>query len=267
VAGVDGLCADRPGQGRVPRQQRRPLPGGSRRAADRQSVARRHQCGLQTAIAILAALHRRETTETDQYIDVAMAATLKALKERADVRSERRRSWRRAGDPRRNRLPVLHRTGWEQFMVATSLVGSRIFPSYLRVMRRADLADDPCFSSKAAARKAHFAELHHIVQTWILTSATSALWTRGWTRPRLRSARCAHGRSSARRSGRSIGARSKKFWTATAERALCRAARGASPAINSSRASILPFRGEHNRAIFRKLGLAWWAVPRDRYRG
>jgi hypothetical protein len=50
-------------------------------------------------------------------------------------------------------------------MAATSLAGSRIFPSYLRVIRRADLADDPRFGSKAAARKAHFAELHHIVQT------------------------------------------------------------------------------------------------------
>ena len=58
--------------------------------------------------------------------------------------------------------------GGEQFMVATSLVGSCTFPSYLRAMRRADLADDPRFAT-AAARKAHFAELHHIVQTWILT--------------------------------------------------------------------------------------------------
>jgi crotonobetainyl-CoA:carnitine CoA-transferase CaiB-like acyl-CoA transferase len=35
-------------------------------------------------------------------------------------------------------------------------------------MRRADLADDPRFAT-AAARRAHFAELHRIVQTWILT--------------------------------------------------------------------------------------------------
>jgi len=43
----------------------------------------------------------------------------------------------------------------EHFTVATSLVGSRTFPSYLRAMRRADLADDPRFAT-AAARRAHF---------------------------------------------------------------------------------------------------------------
>ena len=64
--------------------------------------------------------------------------------------------------------PFFKGPGGEHFTVATSLVGSRTFPSYLRAMRRADLADDPRFST-AAARRAHFAELHHIVQTWILT--------------------------------------------------------------------------------------------------
>ncbi len=155
--------------------------------------------------------------------------------------------------------------GGEQFMVATSLVGSCTFPSYLRAMRRADLADDPRFGSAAAARKAHFAELHHIVQTWILTFRDV-----GSLDAQLHEAKIALGevrslRSSPRRSGRSIGARSKKSRTATAELTVCRAARGASPAINSSRSRTLPFRGEHNRAVFSKLGLARWAVPRDRF--
>ena len=35
-------------------------------------------------------------------------------------------------------------------------------------MRRADLADDPRFAT-AVGRRAHFTELHRIVQTWILT--------------------------------------------------------------------------------------------------
>jgi len=58
--------------------------------------------------------------------------------------------------------------GGEHFTVATSLVGSRTFPSWLRAMRRADLAGDPRFAT-AAARRAHFGELHRIVQNWILT--------------------------------------------------------------------------------------------------
>ena len=41
--------------------------------------------GLQAAIAILAALHRRETTGKGQYIDISMAATLMAVNERAHV--------------------------------------------------------------------------------------------------------------------------------------------------------------------------------------
>src|ERR1700747_3019840 len=58
--------------------------------------------------------------------------------------------------------------GGEHFTVATSLVGSRTFPSWLRAMRRADLADDQRFAT-AATRRANFAELHRIVQNWILT--------------------------------------------------------------------------------------------------
>src|SRR5262249_45208677 len=56
----------------------------------------------------------------------------------------------------------------EFFTVATSIVGSRTFPSWLRAMRRVDLLDDPRFSS-AAARRANFGALHQIIQSWMLT--------------------------------------------------------------------------------------------------
>src|ERR1700724_1696132 len=124
--------------------------------------------GLQAAIAILAALHRRETTGTGQYIDVAMAATLMAVNERAhvdlndaDLRDEP--AILGATD-----CPFFTGPDGEHFTVATSLVGSRTFPLYLRAMRRAALADDPRFAT-AAARQMHFAELHRIVTTWIMT--------------------------------------------------------------------------------------------------
>jgi crotonobetainyl-CoA:carnitine CoA-transferase CaiB-like acyl-CoA transferase len=124
--------------------------------------------GLQAAIAILAALHRRATTGTGQHIDVAMAATLMAVNERAHVDLNEADLGDEPAILGATDCPFFTGPGGEHFTVATSLVGSRTFPSYLRAMRRADLADDPRFAT-AAARRAHFAELHRIVQTWILT--------------------------------------------------------------------------------------------------
>ncbi len=124
--------------------------------------------GLQAAIAILAALHRRATTGAGQYIDVAMAATLMAVNERAHVDLNDADLGDEPAILGATDCPFFTGPGGEHFTVATSLVGSRTFPSYLRAMRRADLADDPRFDT-AGARKAHFTALHHIVQTWILT--------------------------------------------------------------------------------------------------
>jgi crotonobetainyl-CoA:carnitine CoA-transferase CaiB-like acyl-CoA transferase len=124
--------------------------------------------GLQAAIAILAALHRRAATGTGQYIDVAMAATLMAVNERAHVDLNDADIGDEPAILGATDCPFFKGPGGEHFTVATSLIGSRTFPSYLRAMRRADLADDPRFAT-AAARRVHFAELHHIVQTWILT--------------------------------------------------------------------------------------------------
>jgi uncharacterized protein YbjT (DUF2867 family) len=50
-------------------------------------------------------------------------------------------------------------------VTAAQEAGSR---SWLRAIRRSDLADDPRFATAAACR-ANFAELHRIVQNWILT--------------------------------------------------------------------------------------------------
>ena len=124
--------------------------------------------GLQAVIAILAALHSRKTTGQGQYIDVAMAATLLAVNERAHVD---------LSDEDIGAEPaVLGATDCsfftgplgEHFTVATSIVGSRTFPSWLRAMRRVDLMDDHRFST-AAARRLNFGALHQIIQSWILT--------------------------------------------------------------------------------------------------
>jgi crotonobetainyl-CoA:carnitine CoA-transferase CaiB-like acyl-CoA transferase len=110
--------------------------------------------GLQAAIAILAALHRRAATGRGQYIDVAMAATLMAVNERAHVDLNNADLGAEPAILGATDCPFFIGPGGEQFTVATSLVGSRTFPSYLRAMRRADLADDPRFAT-AAARQAH----------------------------------------------------------------------------------------------------------------
>jgi crotonobetainyl-CoA:carnitine CoA-transferase CaiB-like acyl-CoA transferase len=124
--------------------------------------------GLQAVIAILAALHSRHKTGRGQYIDVAMAATLLAINERAHVD---------LSDADLGAEPAIlgatdcsFFTGprGEFFTVATSIVGSRTFPSWLRAMRRPDLLDDPRFLS-AAGRRLNFGALHAIIQSWILT--------------------------------------------------------------------------------------------------
>src|ERR1700723_2915810 len=126
--------------------------------------------GLQATIAILAALHRRATTGVGQYIDVAMAATLMAVNERAHVDLNDEDLGDEPAILGATDCPFFDGPGGERFTVATSMVGSRTFPSYLRAMRRADLADDPRFAT-AAARKANLAALHDVIQTWILTFA------------------------------------------------------------------------------------------------
>ena len=103
-------------------------------------------------IAILAALNSRQRTGRGQYIDVAMAATLLAVNERAHVDL--------SDDDIGAEPAVLGATDCsfftgpqgEHFTVATSIIGSRTFPSWLRAMRRVDLMDDPRFSSAAARR-------------------------------------------------------------------------------------------------------------------
>jgi crotonobetainyl-CoA:carnitine CoA-transferase CaiB-like acyl-CoA transferase len=124
--------------------------------------------GLQAAIAILAALHQRAATGAGQYIDVAMAATLMAVNERAHVDLNDAELGDEPAILGATDCPFFKGPGGEHLTVATSLVGSRTFPSWLRAMRRPDIADDPRFGT-AAARRAHLAELHRVVQNWIMT--------------------------------------------------------------------------------------------------
>jgi crotonobetainyl-CoA:carnitine CoA-transferase CaiB-like acyl-CoA transferase len=124
--------------------------------------------GLHAAIAILAALVRRERTGVGQYIDVAMAAVMLSVNERvhvdladADLGEER---------------PILGATdgpffcgpNGERFASPMSLVGSMSFPFYLAAMRRPDLAEDPRFLTPEL-RQRNLGALQGIVQDWIGT--------------------------------------------------------------------------------------------------
>ncbi|WP_298336468.1 CaiB/BaiF CoA-transferase family protein [uncultured Erythrobacter sp.] len=122
--------------------------------------------GLQGVIAILAALHARDKTGEGQFIDVAMAATLLAVNEKAHLSLSDL-------DPR-DEPPVLGATDCpffvgpegERIIVASSLIGSLTFRFFLTAMRRVDLAKDPRFAT-AGDRQANFDELHALVQRWI----------------------------------------------------------------------------------------------------
>jgi crotonobetainyl-CoA:carnitine CoA-transferase CaiB-like acyl-CoA transferase len=211
--------------------------------------------GLQAAIAILAALHRRATTGTGQYIDVAMAATLMAVNERAHVDLNDADLGAEPAILGATDCPFFTGPGGENFTVATSLVGSRTFPSYLRAMRRADLADDPRFAT-AAARRAHFAELHHIVQTWILTFRDI-----GALDAQLDEAKIALGevRSLKKLSGMEWA----EYWGAIQEVSDRNGGTYRLPGRpwRFSREHLEPlgdpaFQGEHNRKVFGELGLS-----------
>jgi crotonobetainyl-CoA:carnitine CoA-transferase CaiB-like acyl-CoA transferase len=210
--------------------------------------------GLEAAIAILAALHRRAATGQGQCIDVAMAATLLAVNERAHVDLNDAELGDEPASLGATDCPFFVGPGGEQFTVATSLVGSRTFPSWLRAMRRADLADDPRFAT-AAARRANFAALHRLVQSWILTFADT-----GALDAQLDEAKIAFGEM------RSLKQLSETewagYWGAVQE---VSDRTGGSYRLPSrpwhfSRERLDPlgdpaFQGEHNRAVFAELGL------------
>lgn len=124
--------------------------------------------GLQAAIAVLAAIHHRDRTGRGQYIDVAMAATLIAVNERAHVDL----SGIDLGDEPAilgaTDCPFFTGPDGELFTLATSMVSSLTSRLYLAAMRRPDLRHDPRFAT-ASDRRLNYGALHQIIQSWITT--------------------------------------------------------------------------------------------------
>jgi crotonobetainyl-CoA:carnitine CoA-transferase CaiB-like acyl-CoA transferase len=122
--------------------------------------------GLQAVIAALAALRQRETTGTGQHVDVAMAATVIAINERAHVDLN--------GLELEDEPAILGATdgsffaspGGESFISAISIVGTITFRFFMAAMRRPDLALDPRFATPGA-RRANLEALKAVVQAWI----------------------------------------------------------------------------------------------------
>jgi crotonobetainyl-CoA:carnitine CoA-transferase CaiB-like acyl-CoA transferase len=122
-------------------------------------------------------------------------------------------------------------------------------------MRRVDLADDPRFAT-AAARRAYFAQLHRIVQSWILTFANI-----GALDAQLDEAKIALGEV------RSLKALSEmewaEYWGAVQEVSDRNGGSYRLPGrpwhFSGERLDPLgdpAFQGEHNRAVLAELGLS-----------
>jgi crotonobetainyl-CoA:carnitine CoA-transferase CaiB-like acyl-CoA transferase len=124
--------------------------------------------GLQAAIAVLAALRAREQSGRGQYIDVAMAAVMIAVNERAHIDLDGVDVGAESAVLGATDGPHFVGPGGERFVAAQSITGTMTFANYLRAMRRADLLLDPRFAT-AAARRANYETLHAEIQAWILT--------------------------------------------------------------------------------------------------
>ncbi|MBP0590836.1 CoA transferase [Paraburkholderia sp. LEh10] len=124
--------------------------------------------GLQATIAVLAALRKRQVTGRGQYIDVAMAAVLLSVNERAHIDIAGIDTGAEPGAL--GAAEGSHFVGprGEEFVAAQSLIGSMTFPNYLRAMRRPDLLRDPRFCT-AEQRLQNYDALHSIIQTWMLS--------------------------------------------------------------------------------------------------
>lgn len=211
--------------------------------------------GLQAVIAILAALRHREVTGAGQHIDIAMAATLLSINERAhldlsedDVGDEPAALG--AADS-----PFFIGPNGEHFTVATSLVWSGSFPSWLRAMRRPDLANDIRFGT-ASARRQNLATLHNIVQSWIFSFPDKAALD-----AQLDEAKIAFG--EVRTVAELAETEWARHWTAVSEVSDRRGGvyRLPAPPWRFSASALPPrgqpaFRGEHNADVARSVGFS-----------
>ncbi|MET0307439.1 MAG: CaiB/BaiF CoA-transferase family protein [Sphingomonas sp.] len=122
--------------------------------------------GLQGVIGILAALQHRNVTGEGQHIDVAMAATMLSVNERAGALLA---GIDTDGEPialSANESHVFTLSDGRQITIAGSPIHSPFFIRYCAMMRRNDLVRDPRFAT-AKLRRENIAILLREVLAWI----------------------------------------------------------------------------------------------------
>lgn len=122
--------------------------------------------GLECLAGILAALYQRERTGRGQHVDVAMASALLTANEhvQADLSDVDIGDELASLSP--GHAPIFDGPGGRRFTIAGDPCASHTFPTYVALMDRQDLADDPRFAT-VGARRRHRQELLDEVQAWL----------------------------------------------------------------------------------------------------
>ncbi len=124
--------------------------------------------GLQGVIAILAALNHRNRTGEGQHVDVAMAATMLSVNERAGAQLS---GIETDGEPialSANESHIFEMPDGRRLTIATSPIYTPMFRRYCAMMRRNDLLNDPRYAT-AHSRRQNLPSLLTEIRAWLLT--------------------------------------------------------------------------------------------------
>ncbi len=122
--------------------------------------------GMEAVIATLAALEQRHRTGHGQHVDVAMAATMMYVNERAHADLSETEMESEPPALGATESPTLKFREGQWIVISASPVFSPIFVRYCPMMRRNDLRNDSRFKT-AELRRQNLSELLDIVQSWV----------------------------------------------------------------------------------------------------